>query len=126
PTSVLTHTCPWPPPGAGGLAASSAVRPVGIGRAARRAFLLAFAFLGVGFALGEAVGDAAGEGDAGFSAGEGGAGGGGVGAGGVSIATGQFSRVGLFTRHWATPKTIATVSETIPAAIAQRARRWVC
>jgi hypothetical protein len=129
---VLTHTWPWPPPGAGGLAASSVVRPAGIGRAARRAFLLAFAFLEVGFALGEAVGDAAGEGDAAFSVGEGDA----VGVGvatvgvsivvGVSIATGQFSRVGLFTRHWATPKIIATVSETIPAAIAQRARRWVC
>ena len=118
------------------------MRPAGIGRAARRAFLLAFAFLEVGFALGEAVGDsagegeaigdAAGEGNAAFSVGEGDA----VGVGvatvgvsivvGVSIATGQFSRVGLFTRHWATPKTIATVSETIPAAIAQRARRWVC
>jgi TRAP-type uncharacterized transport system fused permease subunit len=129
---VLTHTWPWPPPGAGGLAASSVVRPAGIGRAARRAFLLAFAFLEVGFALGEAVGDAAGEVDAAFSVGEGDA----VGVGvatvgvsivvGVSIATGQFSRVGLFTRHWATPKIIATVSETIPAAIAQRARRWVC
>ncbi len=76
--------------------------------------------------MGEAVGDAAGEGDAAFSVGEGDAVGVGVAVVGVSIATGQVSRVGLFTRHWATPKTIATVSETIPAAIAQRARRWVC
>jgi hypothetical protein len=105
------------------LAASSVVRPAGIGRAARRAFLLAFAFLEVGFALGEAVGDAAGEGDAASSDGEGDAVGVGVATVGVSIAAGQFSRVGLFAGHWATPKTIATVTETIPAAIAQRARR---
>jgi hypothetical protein len=108
-----------------------------MGRAARRAFLLAFAFLEVGFALGEAVGDAADEGDAAFSDGEGDALGVGMATVGVSIAVGvatvsvciaagQFSRVGLFTRHWAIPKTIATVNETIPAAIAQRARRWVC
>jgi hypothetical protein len=108
------------------------VRPAGTVRAARRAFLLSFAFLEVGFAWGEAVGDAAGEGDAAFSDGEGDAMGVGVATVGVSIAvsvsiaTGQFSRVGLFTKHWATPKTVATVSETIPAAIAQRARRWVC
>jgi hypothetical protein len=68
---VLTHTWPWPPPGAGGLVASSVVRPAGVGVAAGRAFLSAFAFLGVGFALGEAVGDSAGEGDAVFSAGDG-------------------------------------------------------
>ena len=68
---MLTHTWPWPPPGAGGLAASSVVRPAGAGVAAGRVFLSAFAFLGVGFALGEAVGDPAGEGDAAFSAGEG-------------------------------------------------------
>ena len=68
---MLTHTWPWPPPGAGGLAASSVVRPAGTGRAAGRASLLAFPFLGVAFALGEAVGDSAGEGDAAFSAGEG-------------------------------------------------------
>jgi len=47
------------------------VRPAGVGLAAGRAFLSAFSFLGVGFALGEAVGDSAGEGDAAFSAGEG-------------------------------------------------------
>ncbi len=68
---MLTHTWPWPPPGAGGLVASSVVRPAGTGVAAGRAFLSAFAFLGVGFALGEAAGDSAGEGDAAFSAGEG-------------------------------------------------------
>jgi len=68
---VLTHTWPWPPPGAGGLVASSVVRPAGAGVAAGRAFLSAFAFLGVGFALGEVAGDSAGEGDAAFSAGEG-------------------------------------------------------
>jgi hypothetical protein len=80
----------------------------------------------VGFALGEAVGDAAGEGDAAFSDGEDDAVGVSVATVCVSIAAGQFSRVRLFTRHWAIPKTIATVNETIPAAIAQRARRWVC
>jgi hypothetical protein len=139
-SSVLTHTWPWPPPGAGGLAASSLVRPAGVGRAAGRAFLLAFAFLGVGFALGEAVGDAfaflgvgfalgeavgdaAGEGDAASSDGESDAVGVGVATVGVSIATGQFSRIGFFAGHWATPNPIATVTETIPAAIAQRARR---
>jgi len=47
------------------------VRPAGTGLAAGGAFLSAFAFLGVGFALGEAVGDSAGEGDAPFSVGEG-------------------------------------------------------
>jgi len=134
---VLTHTWPWPPPGAGGLAASSLVRPAGIGRAARRAFLLAFAFLEVGFALGEAVGDATAEGDAAFSAGEGDVVGVGVatigvsiGAGvatvGVSIAAGEFSRGSLFATYWAKAKTITAVAETIPTAIAQRARRWVC
>ena len=45
---------------------------------------------------------------------------------GNSIVAGQFSRAGLFATHWATPVTIATVTEVIPAAIAQRARRWVC
>jgi len=68
---VFTHTWPWPPPDAGGLVASSVVRPASAGVAAGRAFLSAFAFLGVGFALGEAAGDLAGEGDAAFSAGEG-------------------------------------------------------
>jgi len=68
---VLTHTKPGPPPGAGRLTASSVVRPAGVGLAAGRALLSAFSFLGVGFALGEAVGDSAGEGDAAFSAGEG-------------------------------------------------------
>jgi len=68
---VLTHTWPWPPPGAGGLAASSVVRPAGAGVAAGRAVFSAFAFLGVGFVLGEAAGDPAGVGDAAFSAGEG-------------------------------------------------------
>ena len=149
---MLTHTWPWPPPGAGGLAASSLVRPAGIGRAARRAFLLAFAFLEVGFALGEAVGDATAEGDAAFSAGEGDAVGVGVatigvsmaagdaafsagegdavGVGvatiGVSIAAGEFSRGSLFATYWAMAKTITAVAEAIPTAIAQRARRWVC
>jgi hypothetical protein len=47
------------------------MRPAGTGLAGGRAFLSAFAFLGVGFALGEAVGDSADEGDAAFSAGEG-------------------------------------------------------
>jgi hypothetical protein len=149
---VLTHTWPWPPPGAGGLAASSLVRPAGIGRAARRAFLLAFAFLEVGFALGEAVGDATAKGDAAFSAGEGDAVGVGVATIGVSIAAGdaafsagegdavgvgvatigvsiaarEFSRGSLFATYWAMPKTITAVAETIPTAIAQRVRRWVC
>jgi hypothetical protein len=45
---------------------------------------------------------------------------------GVPMAAGRFSRVGLFARHWATPKTVATAIETIPTAIAPRARRWVC
>jgi hypothetical protein len=44
---------------------------------------------------------------------------------GVGVATGQFSRIRLFARHWATPEIIATASETVPTAIAQRARRWV-
>jgi len=149
---VLTHTWPWPPPGAGGLAASSLVRPAGIGRAARRAFLLAFAFLEVGFALGEAVGDATAKGDAPFSAGEGDAVGVGVATIGVSIAAGdaafsagegdavdvgvatigvsivagEFSRGSLFATYWAMAKTITAVAETIPTAIAQRVRRWVC
>jgi hypothetical protein len=74
-------------------------------------------------ALGEAVGDAPGEGDAASSDGEGDAVGVGVATVGVSIAAGQFSRVGFFAGHWVTLKTIATVTETIPAAIAQRARR---
>ena len=68
---MLTHTWPWPPPAAGGLVASSVVRPAGDGLTAGRAVGLAFAFLGVGFALGEAAGDSAGEGDPAFSAGEG-------------------------------------------------------
>lgn len=134
---MLTHTCPWPPPGAGALAASSLVRPPGIGRAARRAFLLAFAFLEVGFALGEAVAGAAAEGDAAFLVGEDDAMGVGVatigvsiGAGvatvGVSIAAGEFSRGGLFAKYWATPEIIAKATETIPTPIARRARRWVC
>jgi hypothetical protein len=45
--------------------------PCGRWLAAGRALLSAFSFLGVGFALGEAVGDSPGEGDAAFSAGEG-------------------------------------------------------
>jgi hypothetical protein len=69
---VLTHTWPWPPPGAGGLAASSIARPAaGDGLTAGRAVGLGLAFFGVGFALGEAAGDPAGEGDAAFSAGVG-------------------------------------------------------
>jgi hypothetical protein len=68
---VLTHTRPWPPPGAGGLAATSLVRAAGTGLAAGRAFVSVFAFLRAGFSLGEAVGDPAVEGDAAFSAGEG-------------------------------------------------------
>ena len=68
---MLTHTWPWPPPSAGGLAASSVVRPAGTGLVAGRGFLSAFAFLGVGFALGEAVGDPTRDGDAAFSDGEG-------------------------------------------------------
>jgi hypothetical protein len=67
PVSVLTHTRPWPPPGAGGLTASSAARPAGL--ATGRGVSLGFAFLGVAFALGEGDGDSAG--DAAFSAGEG-------------------------------------------------------
>ncbi len=68
---MLTHTWPWPPPGAGGLAASSVARPAGDGLTAGRAVGLGLAFFGVGFSLGEAAGDSAGEGDAAFSAGEG-------------------------------------------------------
>ena len=41
------------------------------GLAAGPGFFSVFAFLGVGFALGEAVGDSAREGDAAFSVGEG-------------------------------------------------------
>jgi hypothetical protein len=47
------------------------VRPAGTWLAAGRGFVSAFAFLGVGFAFGEAVGDSAGEGDATFSVGDG-------------------------------------------------------
>jgi hypothetical protein len=68
---VLTHTWPWPPPAAGGLAASSVVRPAGDGLTAGRGVGLGLTFFGVGFSLGEAAGDPAGEGDAAFSAGEG-------------------------------------------------------
>jgi hypothetical protein len=68
---VLTHTWPWPPPGAGGLAASSIARAAGDGLTAGRAVGLGLAFFGVGVALGEAAGDSAGEGDVAFSAGEG-------------------------------------------------------
>ncbi len=68
---MLTHTWPWPPPDAGGLAASSVVRPAGDGLAAGRAVRLGLAFFGVAFSLGEAAGDSAGEGDAAFSAGVG-------------------------------------------------------
>jgi hypothetical protein len=68
---VLTHTWPWPPPGAGGLAASSIARAAGDGLTAGRAVGLGLAFFGVGVALGEAAGDSAGEGDTAFSAGEG-------------------------------------------------------
>ena len=66
---MLTHTKPGPPPGACGFVAFSVVGPAGL--ATGRAFLSIFAFLGVGFPLGEAVGDSAGEGDAVFSDGEG-------------------------------------------------------
>ena len=69
---MLTHTWPWPPPGAGGLAASSVVRPPGTGLGARRGFFSAFAFFwGVGLALGEAAGGLGDEGDAAFSVVEG-------------------------------------------------------
>ena len=68
---MLTHTWPWPPPDAGGLVASSVVRPAAAGVPAGRAVGLGLAFFGVGFSLGEAAGDSAGEGDAAFSAGEG-------------------------------------------------------
>ena len=69
---MLTHTWPWPPPGAGGLAASSVVRPAGTGLGAGRGFFSAFAFFGgVGLALGEAAGGPGGEGDAVFSVVEG-------------------------------------------------------
>jgi hypothetical protein len=68
---VFTHTWPWPPPDAGGLVASSVVRPAGDGLTAGRAVGLGLAFFGVGFSLGEAAGDSAGEGDAAFSAGVG-------------------------------------------------------
>ena len=61
---MLTHTWPWPPPGAGGLVTSSVVRPAGDGLTARRAVGVGLTLLGVGFALGEAAGDSAGEGDA--------------------------------------------------------------
>jgi hypothetical protein len=63
---VLTHTKPGPPPGACGFVAFSVAGPAGL--AAGRGFPSAFAFLGVGLALGEAVGDSAREGDAAFSA----------------------------------------------------------
>jgi hypothetical protein len=43
---------------------------------------------------------------------------------GASIAA--CSRVGLCPKNWATPEVIAAAIETIPNAIAQRARRWVC
>lgn len=36
---------------------------------------------------------------------------------------GKVSRVGLCARNWAIPEIIATATETIPKAIAQRARR---
>jgi len=42
---------------------------------------------------------------------------------GVSMATDCVARVGLFAKHWATPEVIAAAIETIPNAIAQRARR---
>ena len=80
---MLTHTWPWPPPGAGGLAASSVARPAGDGLTAGRAvgLGLALAFFGVGFSLGEAAGDSTGEGDPAFSAGEGDAAGDSLGVG---------------------------------------------
>jgi hypothetical protein len=107
-----------------------------IGLAAGRAFLLVFAFLEVGFALGEAVGDAAGEDSSAFSAGEGDALGVGVATVGVSIAAGvatvgvpiavgQFWRADLLARIWEIPITIAAASERTPTPIAQRASRWV-
>jgi hypothetical protein len=81
---VLTHTRPWPPPGAGGLAAASALlvfaeapvaaaglaaaEPFGLNRSpsenlagAGEGLVAASAFLRVPFALGVAAGDAAGD-----------------------------------------------------------------
>ena len=89
--------------------------------------------VGVGVAT---IGVSIAAGDAAFSAGEGDAVDVGVatigvsiGAGatvGVSIAAGEFSRGSLFATYWAMAKTITAVAETIPTAIAQRVRRWVC
>ena len=42
---------------------------------------------------------------------------------GAPIVAGQVSRVGLCAKNWATPEVIAAAIETIPNAIAQRARR---
>lgn len=42
---------------------------------------------------------------------------------GAPIVAGKVSRVGLYAKHWATPEVIAAAIETIPNAIAQRARR---
>ena len=47
------------------------MRPAAAGLAVGAAFLSAFAFLGVGLALGEAAGGLGGEGDAAFSTAEG-------------------------------------------------------
>jgi hypothetical protein len=42
---------------------------------------------------------------------------------GAPIVAGPVSRVGLCAKKWATPEAIAATIETIPNAIAQRARR---
>jgi hypothetical protein len=83
---VLTHTRPWPPPGAGGFVAASALRLVagrvaatglavaelfGLNRSPSEnlagdgeGLVAACAFLRVAFVLGAPAGDVAGEGDA--------------------------------------------------------------
>ena len=90
---MLTHTRPWPPPGAGVAALVAAVtgaaegevltellglnKPPNLlgdadaaGLATGLATVSVFAFLRVRFSLGEAAGDSAVEGDAAFSVGE--------------------------------------------------------
>jgi hypothetical protein len=42
---------------------------------------------------------------------------------GAPIVAGEVSRVGLCAKNWTTPDVIAAAIETIPNAIAQRARR---
>jgi hypothetical protein len=49
--------------------------------------------------------------------------GGGVETIGAPMVAGRASRLGLCARNWATPEAIATATESIPKAIAQRARR---